>query len=105
MNSVKMKVVGWDEETLSLIIKFAADDSSSNIDDVNALAYQPFSMFPDSSNNTETLVKKIAVSGISICNMQKIIDQAKQNTAKIEEMKNLVGQTFEYSVEELLSLE
>jgi hypothetical protein len=104
MNSVKMKVVGWDEENLTLIVKFAADDSASSIDEVTSLAYQPLTMFPG-VDNTESLIKKLAVSGIGICNMQKIKDQAKQNTAKIEEMKNLVGQTFEYTVEELLSLE
>ena len=99
-----MKIISWDEKNLNLVVKFVSDDSSLNIDDTTALAYQPITMFPGVSD-TQELIKKMAVSGISICEVQNLQQQAKQDQAKINEIKNLVGQTFEYTVEELLNLE
>ena len=99
-----MKVVSWDAENLNLVVQFASDDSLSRIDAVEPLCYQPITMFPD-VDDVKTLIKKLAVSGINVCEMANLREKAKGNQSKIDEMNSLVGKTFEYSVEELLDLE
>ncbi len=42
-----MKIVGWDEESKSLLVKYASDEkSSADPDTYYELAYQPHPMFP-----------------------------------------------------------
>jgi hypothetical protein len=104
MEKITMKVVGWDESTLSLIIKFNSDINESSIDDCVELAYQPMSMFPN-VENMEELLKRVAVGGIHLCEMRAIEEQNRKNEEKIQNFRDLKGQTFEFDVEHLLNMD
>jgi hypothetical protein len=102
MNTLKMKITGYDEESNSLLVAFASDDTAfQNPESYPSLAYQPLTMWPDVTD-IDTLKKNIAVSG-----MWQVEQQAKKeafiaNPAKIAEYKALVGQEIEYNISDLI---
>jgi hypothetical protein len=102
MNTIKLKVRGFDEDSQSLLISFGCDEShSESLDNCQVLAYQP-TMWPDIADPLEVL-KRIAFSGIHIVEMQKIKDQFAADESKVNAYKGLVGETFEFPVSELLA--
>ena len=103
MNTLKMKIVAYDDESHSLIVSFASDETASQ--DPSAYtphAYQPMSMWPDITD-PEELIRRIGQSGIHMAEQQKIKEDFLQNPQLIEGLKSFVGQEKSYSVQELLS--
>lgn len=98
-----MKIVDWDQQSMSLIIKFSSDVNSFEVDDAIALAYQPLNMFPGITD-TDELLKKIAVSGIDLCEREARKENAMKNASNFEVFENLKGQEFEYDVNYLLNM-
>lgn len=96
-----MKIKGYDESANSLVVSFASDENSKSIDEYTALAYNPISMFPDVTDPQEIL-KRIATSGIVIAEQQKLNENLAKNPAMIEAFKNIVGQTLEYNIADIL---
>jgi hypothetical protein len=73
MNTLKMKIVGYDETNHSLLVAFASDTTASqNPADYSALAYQPISMWPDVTDAAE-ITRRIAVAGIHQAQQQLIV--------------------------------
>ena len=102
MNTVKMKIIGFEESNHSLIVAFASDTTaSSNPADYPALAYQPISMWPDVTDVVE-LTKRIAVAGMHQAHQQEIQEKFQADPTRIDSLKALVGQEFEYPVAELV---
>jgi hypothetical protein len=101
MNKVKMKVVAYEEESKSLIIAFASDETlSNNPDDYAKIAYQPTQMWPGEIN-AEQLKKNIALTGLSHTAQQAMRERAPVPEELIVEMKSWVGQTFTFNSEDL----
>ena len=71
-----MKVVGFEEESKSLIVAFASDETASNNpEDYASFAYQPIDMWPG-ENNAEQLKKNIAITNelqVSLIMQQKCV--------------------------------
>jgi hypothetical protein len=104
MNIVKMKIVGYDEENNSLLASFASDTTASqNPADYPALAYQPISMWPDVTDADE-IAKRMAVSGMYQAHQQAIKETFESDKTRIDALKALVGQEFEYTVSSLMSV-
>jgi hypothetical protein len=102
VEKIKLKIRAFDEISNSLIVAFGCDDThDSALDTCNALAYQP-TMFPD-VNDPEEVLRRIAFSGISLVEQQKVIEAFAADTNKLNAYKSLVGQSFEFSVSELLT--
>jgi hypothetical protein len=104
MEKITMKVVDWDESSMSLIVKFNSDINETNIDQATPLAYQPMSMFPNVEDINE-VVKRVAVSGIHLCEMRSIEEQNRKNEEKLQKFRQLKDQTFEFTVDELLNMD
>ena len=101
MNKIKMKIKSYDETSNSIIVAFSSDETATNNpDDYQEFAFQPSVMYPDITD-MEELKKKIALEGIGLAKQAKKTEQAKANTAMQNQWKALVGQTFEYNVNEL----
>lgn len=101
MVSLKMKVVGFEEESKSLIVAFASDETlSSNPEDYTSFAYQPIDMWPG-ENNAEQLKKNIAITGISHTTQQALREQNPASEELLDELKSWVGQTFTFNANEL----
>lgn len=103
MNKLKMKVIDWEPQSLSLIVKFTSDVNSFEVDDARPLAFQPLTMFPGVTDIDE-LLKRIAVSGIGICENEAIKENALKNVSNLENFVNLKDQTFEYDVSYLIDM-
>lgn len=102
MEKIKLKIRDFDEASNSLIVAFGCDDTHDSVlDTCPALAYQP-TMFPD-INDPEEILRRIAFSGISLVEQQKAKDAFAADTNKVNVYKALVGQSFEFSVSELLT--
>lgn len=102
MEKIKLKIRGFDESSNSLIVAFGCDDTHESVlDTCTVLAYQP-TMFPD-VNDPKEILRRIAFSGISLVEQQKTSDAFAADTDKINAYKALVGQSFEFSVSELLT--
>jgi hypothetical protein len=102
MQTLKMKIVGYDEESHSLIVSYASDETaSSDPSAYTAYAYQPMTMWPDITD-AEELIKRIGHAGIHMAEQQKIKESFVQNQQLINSLKSFVGQEKTYAVEDLL---
>ena len=97
-----MKITGYDEESNSLLVAFASDDTASqNPESYPSLAYQPLTMWPDVTD-IDILKKNIAVAGMWQAEQQAKKEAFISDPSKIAAFKSLVGQEIEYSISELL---
>jgi len=93
MNTLKMKIVGWEEESKSLLVKYASDETAN--EDPEAyfeLAYQPHTMFPEATTE-EQLRTALAKAGIYVADQQKLNEDLNADTAKLDMYKSLVSDT------------
>ena len=101
MNTVTVKIESWDEESKSLICRFASDTTaSSNPDDHDALAFQPHLMWPDVTDATE-LKKKIASYGVAICEEIARNESVNADTSLLSMYSGLAGNTITFNTTDL----
>ena len=105
MNTLKMKIVGYDEESHSLLVSFASDETASqDPSSYPHYAYQPMAMWPDITDPDE-LIRRIGQSGIHLAEQQKIKENFVQNQTLIDRLKSYVGQEKSYLISELVEVE
>lgn len=95
---IKLKIIGYDDETESLLIKFACDLSDKSIDEYEAYAFQPKSY---SEFDPQKILEWIAKSGIYNVSEQIKSEKWEKSNDSIEVLKSLEGQEFEYDVDYL----
>lgn len=101
MNTLYMKIQGFEEQSYSLIVSFASDKTKSqNPDDYPAYAFQPMNMWPDVTDPQE-IVKRIAVAGVYHAEQQARNEEFSTNVERIDALKALVSQQSQYSASEL----
>lgn len=104
MNKVKFKITGYDDASDSIIVSFASDTTASQDPEAyTPVALQPLNMWPDITDVNE-LKKRIAMSGMYQAQRQEEQEKFKADPSRIEAIKALVGQTHEFTVEELTAL-
>lgn len=102
MQTLKMKINGYDEQSNSLMVSFCSDETLSQSPDAyQSFAYQPYLMWPDIEDINE-LKKRIAVAGMYEAQQQAKKESLASDQQKIDAFKALVGQEFVYSVNDLL---
>ena len=102
MNTIFMKITGYDETTNSLLVSFASDKTKSqNPEDYPSFAFQPSTMWPDVKDPTD-IPKLIAVSGMWQTQSQENKETYLNDPAIAEAYKSLVGQTMCYNVSDLI---
>jgi len=102
MQTLKMKIQGFDEQSNSLLVSFASDvTQSQNPDDYPAYAYQPVNMWPDITDPAE-IKKRIAVSGVYHAEQQARHERFSADLYTRQEFRNMVGQELSYPVEDLI---
>jgi hypothetical protein len=101
MNTVFMKIVGFDEPSNSLLVSFASDETNSqNPEDYAPLAFQPATMWPG-VDDVADITKRIAVAGMYNVSVQATMEKLSADTARINALKSLVGQTSSFAVSDL----
>jgi hypothetical protein len=91
MNTLKMKITGWDEDSKSILVRYASDETANtNPSAYYDLAFQPHLMFPEA--NTAVEVKTaLAKAGVSVAQEIKINEDLKSNTEKKNMYASLVS--------------
>jgi hypothetical protein len=101
MQTLYMKVNGFDEQSNSLLVSFASDTTNSqNPEDYPSYAFQPLNMWPDVSDPVE-IKKRIAVAGIYHAEQQEREEKFVADPAKVQEYKNMVGSENSYPASSL----
>ena len=94
-----MKIVGYEEESGSLLVKVASDETASqNPDDYLTLAYQPAFMFPDISD-PEVIKKRIAIASKYSVEQQARKEKMVKNEFIVNSYKNMINLVNEYDIE------
>lgn len=101
MQTLTMKIVDWDETTLSVIVKYSSDVNTTAIDDCMSVAIQPMSLFVDERDDVDQVLKRIAKTGIGYCAHLAKIERACLDDAKVDFFRNLKGQTLTFPVNDL----
>lgn len=103
MNTLKMKITGFDASSNSLLVAFSSDTTAkTDPEDYPSYAFQPYTMFPD-VQDTREIVKKIAYIGLHTAERQVKEETLERNSEKIQALRSLVGQSFEFSAADLQS--
>ena len=53
MEFIQMKIVDWDEVTMSMIVQYSSDINSTDIDQTQAVAVQPLYLFQNTNDNVQ----------------------------------------------------
>ena len=101
MNLIKLKINGYDEESHSLLVSFASDETQSQDPATyQSYAYQPMTMWPD-VNDVNEIKKRLAQAGIYLADQQRIKEQFKADPAKVEAYKAMVGEVLEFNISDI----
>lgn len=102
MDKVRMKIMGYDEASHSLLVSFASDTTKSQDPaDYPAYAFQPLTMWPDVTDPNE-IKKRIAMAGMHHAQMQEAKENFVADPERINAFKAMAGQVQEFTVNELI---
>jgi len=91
MNTLKMKITGWDEDSKSLIVRYASDETANtNPDAYGTLAFQPHTMFPEANTAVE-IKTALAKAGVSVAQEIKSTEDLSNNATKNNMYASLVS--------------
>lgn len=102
MEYIRMKIVGFDEVSGSLLVSYASDTTrSQDPSSYPAYAYQPMKMWPDITD-PELIKQKMAIAGISVVQNQTREEQFVEDPVKIEQYQTMVGIEVQYPISQLI---
>jgi hypothetical protein len=101
MDSLKMKVVGFDTIKSTLQIKFCSNLSEKSIDEYETHLFNVVQ--ENESVTNEDIIKALAKNGWNIALQQEIAEQIAKDNEKITQYKSYVGEEFEYTANELFN--
>jgi hypothetical protein len=99
MPLIKMKILKYEEETNSLIVVFASENSQKSIDEYPVAAFQP-TMFD--SQDPEKVIEHIARAGIFVAQKQDKDEQFKNNPDLAKKYQEYIGKELVFDVDTLL---
>lgn len=101
MQTIKFKIVGFEEESGSLLVSFASDKTESS-DPINyqAVAFQPAEMWPNKQSLEEIKIE-LAKAGVSIAKQQASKEMLNLQPERLVALQSLVGAEFQYPVSSL----
>lgn len=97
MSTIKVKVVGYDEASNSMLVSFASTETRSQ----NPEDYPPVAIQVDAADDIETVKRNVATMGIQVVRSQINKDRITANANKINAIKALVGQEFSFAEDDL----
>jgi hypothetical protein len=101
MKKLILKVHRYVPDEQNLIVSFASDETKSqNPEDYPELAFNPFNLWPEVSDMSQ-IPLLLARAGIYYVEMQAKKEATVYDEKQQEQLKNLAGQTLEYSLTEL----
>ena len=102
METVKVKIVEFEENSGSLVVRFASDTTkNSDPDSYRSIAYQPALMWPEATTNEEIL-ENLGRCAIAMCQEIEIDEALKADTVRINSLKSLVNTEVTFTVSDLI---
>ena len=99
MPLIKMKILKYEEESNSLIVVFASENSQKSIDEYPIAAFQP-TMFD--TQDPAKVIEHIARAGISVTQKQDKDEQFKNNPDLAKKYQEYIGKELVFDVDTLL---
>jgi hypothetical protein len=103
MQSLKMKIVEFNPLNGILSIKFASDNAEKKIEEYPSHQFNVVEMHENVK--LDEILKALAQNGWNIAFQQEAAEEIVRNNVKINIYKNLVGNEFSYTQQELFSQE
>jgi hypothetical protein len=101
MQSLQMKIAGFDVLNGTILIKFAADTAEKLIDDYPS---HQFNVVEENENvKLEEVLKALAQTGWNIAFQQEVAEQTAKDNEKIALYQSLIGSFYVYTGEELFA--
>lgn len=97
MSIIKVKVVGYEEDSNSVLVSFASDETQSQ----NPEDYSPVAVQVSATDDIEKIKRDLALVGIQVVREQVNKERIVTDSRKVNEIKALVGQAFSYEELEL----
>lgn len=97
MNTLKMKIVGYDEPSHSLLVAYASDTTKSQ----DPADYAPVAIQINASTDIERAKLELARTGIQVALSQANKERLEEDSPKVEALKDLIGQEFSYAVSDI----
>lgn len=92
MNTIKMKITGFDQHSGAVLVAFASDETISQ----DPADYASVAVQIDSSEDIETLKRNLAAIGIQTVRAQVMKEKAVVNHDLLGEIVALIGQEISY---------
>lgn len=103
METIKYKILGWDEESQTLICCFASDETANNNPEAyTSYAFQPATMWPHATTASRVR-EEIARAGMGIADQIKANEELASNSSRMEMYRGLANTSGEYTVSSLVS--
>jgi hypothetical protein len=99
MPLIKMKILKYEEETNSLIVVFASENSQKSIDEYPIAAFQPTMFY---TQDPAKVIEHIARAGISVTQKQDKDEQFKNNPDLAKKYQEYIGKELVFDVDTLL---
>ena len=100
MNTLKMKITGWDEDSKTILVRYASDETANtNPSAYYDLAFQPHLMFPEANTAVEVRTA-LAKAGVSVAQEIKTNEGLSNNATKNNMYSSLVSTdilSFDYT--------
>jgi len=104
MNTVHMKIVGYDDLSHSLLVCFASDTTKfQDPEKYPPIAFQPNVLWPDVTD-LEELKKLISQAGMAEAQRQEMQEKLVDDTEKLSAIKAMVGQSSSHQISSLVNL-
>jgi hypothetical protein len=97
MSTIKVKVVGYEEASNSVLVSFASDETQSQ----NPEDYSPVAVQVSATDDIEKIKRDLALVGIQVVREQVNKERIVTDIRKVDEIKALVGQEFSFDELEL----
>ena len=94
MNTIKMKIVGFEQNSGSVLVAFASDETISP----DPADYQAVAIQIDSADDIETIKRKLAATGLQTVYAQVRKEKTVVNHDRLGEIVALIGQEISYPV-------
>jgi hypothetical protein len=103
MYKIKMKIVDWDETSMTLNVEFFLDGEKDSM----MFSFCPVHMFDNKINEStlNEILKSMAHQGVDFYKRKIIEEKFKNSEEKKELFRNLKNKTFEYDLNEFLPFE
>lgn len=97
MSTIKVKIVGYDEPSNSVLVSYASNETQSQ----DPADYQPVAIQVNAADDIENIKRNLAVMGIQVVRTQVNAERMTNNQDKVNQIKELIGQEFSFAESDL----